>query len=123
MKHYIYIAVIAVIFIGFAVVFDTFPRSTVSELEKRELATFPKFSWERLADGSFTSDVSTWLSDSEPYRDLFMTLSMQVKDLIAIAPTDDNIRFHAGDMALEKGDGELSADGTPSEGGRHLRTA
>lgn len=123
MKHYIYIAVIAVIFIGFAVVFDTFPRSTVSELEKRELATFPKFSWERLADGSFTSDVSTWFSDSEPYRDLFMTLSMQVKDLIAIAPTDDNIRFHAGDMALEKGDGELSADGTPSEGGQYLRTA
>lgn len=60
MKHYIYIAVIAVIFIGFAVVFDTFPRSTVSELEKRELATFPKFSWERLADGSFTSDISTF---------------------------------------------------------------
>ena len=72
MKHYIYIAVIALVFLAFAVVFDTFPRSTVSELEKRELATFPEFSWERLADGSFTSDVSTWFSDSEPFRDVFM---------------------------------------------------
>ena len=97
MKHYIYIAVIALVFIAFAVVFDTFPRSTVSELEKRELATFPEFSWERLADGSFTSDISTWFSDSEPYRDVFMTLSMQVKDLIGIAPSDDNVTFHASD--------------------------
>ena len=30
MKHYIYIAVIALVFLAFAVVFDTFPRSTVS---------------------------------------------------------------------------------------------
>ena len=111
MKHYLYIAVIALVFLAFAVVFDTFPRSTVSELEKRELATFPKFSWERLADGSFTSDVSTWFSDSEPYRDVFMTLSMQIKDLIAIAPSDDNVKFQAGDMELEKGDGEKTAEG------------
>ena len=37
MKHYIYIVVISLIFLVFAVVFDTFPRSTVSELEKREM--------------------------------------------------------------------------------------
>ena len=68
MKNYIYIVIVAVVFLAFALVFDTFPRSTVSELEKRELATFPEFTWERLADGSFTSDVSTWFSDSEHYR-------------------------------------------------------
>ena len=28
MKHYIYIAVIALVFLAFAVVFDTFPRSS-----------------------------------------------------------------------------------------------
>lgn len=105
MKHYLYIIVIALVFLAFTVVFDTFPRSTVSELEKRELATFPEFSWERLADGSFTSDISTWFSDSEPYRDVFMTLSMQIKDLIAIAPSEDNIKFQAGDMELEQAGG------------------
>ena len=105
MKHYLYIIIIALVFLAFTVVFDTFPRSTVSELEKRELATFPEFSWERLADGSFTSDVSKWFSDSEPYRDVFMTLSMQIKDLIAIAPSEDNIKFQAGDMELEQAGG------------------
>lgn len=98
MKHYFYIFVVAVVFLAFVVVFDTFPRSTVSELEKRELAAFPEFSWSRLADGSFTSAVSAWFSDSEPYRDAFMTLNMQIKDLIAFAPSDEHIRFHASDM-------------------------
>ena len=113
MKHYLYITVIAIVFLAFVVVFDTFPRSTVSELEKRELAKFPAFSWERLADGSLTSDISHWFSDSEPYRDVFMTLSMQIKDLIALAPTEDNIKFHASDApAVESNlaDGEAETE-------------
>lgn len=98
MKHYLYIAVVATVFVAFVVVFDTFPRSTVSSLEKRELATFPKFSWQCLADGSFTSEVSAWFSDSEPYRDVFMMLSMHIKSLMAIVPSDNYVRFHATDV-------------------------
>ena len=90
-----YIILVAIVFVAISVVFDTFPRSRMSQLEKRELATFPSFSWESLADGSFTSKVSSWFSDSEPFRDELMTLSMQVKHLIGIAPTEDNIKFHA----------------------------
>ena len=106
MRHYLYITAIAIVFLAFVVVFDTFPRSTVSELEKRELAEFPAFSWERLANGSFTSDISAWFSDSEPYRDVFMTLSMQIKDLIALAPTEDNVKFHASDTPQAEDDKE-----------------
>lgn len=99
MKHQkssiIYLTIVAIIFVAFIVVFDTFPRTKISQLEKRELATFPEFSWKSLADGSFTSQVSSWFSDSEPFRDELMTLSMQIKDLIGIAPTEDNIKFHA----------------------------
>ena len=77
-----YILLFGLLFAAFAVVFNTFPRSTFSELEKRELAVFPKFTPEKFFDGSFTSEVSSWFSDSEPFRDHFMWLSMQVKDLI-----------------------------------------
>ena len=80
----LYITIIALVALAVAVVFNTFPRSTFSALEKRELATFPTFSWERLADGSFTSDVSSWFSDSEPYRDVFMEVSMQLKHWMQI---------------------------------------
>ena len=59
-----YITIIGALFLTFAVVFNTFPRPTFSELEKRELATFPHFSIESLSDGTFTSSVSSWLSDS-----------------------------------------------------------
>ena len=90
-----FIALILMLFAAIAIVFNTFPRPTFSELEKRELAVFPSFSFQKLTDGSFTSEVSSWFSDSEPFRDQLMQLSMTVKDLIHITTTDDNITFHA----------------------------
>ena len=103
MKHLntLYIACISLIAVAFVVVFDTFPRSTVSQLEKRELAVFPDFTIEKLFDGSFTRDVSSWFSDSEPYRDGFMTLSMKLKDIIRINVGDDNVTFHAADAPMQ----------------------
>ena len=95
MKHYIYILVVSAVFVAYAVVFDTFPRSTVSELERRTLATFPDFTPEKLRDGSFTREVSSWFSDSEPYRDDLMALSMYIKGYIGLAKSDDDVTFHA----------------------------
>ena len=97
----LYITIIALVALTVAVVFNTFPRSTFSALEKRELATFPTFSWERLADGSFTSDVSSWFSDSEPYRDVFMEVSMQLKHWMRISlPGEEQVTFHASTSSI-----------------------
>lgn len=92
---HIYIFIIAMVFAAFAVVFDTFPRSTFSELEKRELARFPHYTAESLADGSFTAAISSWFSDSEPYRDTFMELSMLVKGSLRMAASEESVSFHA----------------------------
>ena len=92
-----YILLFGLLFAAFAVVFNTFPRSTFSELEKRELAVFPEFTTEKLFDGSFTNEVSSWFSDSEPFRDRFMWLSMQVKDLIRLNTGEEHITFHAAE--------------------------
>ena len=94
-RNLTYILLVAVVFAAFVIVFDTFPRTRISELEKRELATFPEFTWDRLWSGQFTSEVSTWFSDSEPFRDHFMTLSMWTKDLLGISIGEENVRFHA----------------------------
>lgn len=94
-RERIYITIVVLVGLAVAVVFNTFPRSTFSALEKRELATFPAFSWNRLADGSFTRDVSSWFSDSEPYRDVFMEVSMHLKDWIRISTPGEQITFHA----------------------------
>lgn len=107
----IYIAAIAIVFLGFTVVFDTFPRSVFSELEKRELAGFPVFTPEKLADGSFTGEVSSWFSDSEPYRDRFMELSMYIKSCLRISDAEDNVTFHASAATAAGKDGAADEDG------------
>ena len=101
----IYIALLGTIFAAFCVIFNVMPRSVVSELEKRELAEMPRFSLDRLMDGIFTQEVSSWYSDTEPFRDQLMTLSMQVKDLIRMSYGEDNVTFHASTES-----GEQSAD-------------
>lgn len=97
MRKKIYLATIAVAYAALAVVFDTLPRSTFSPLEKRELATFPQFSWQSLASGEFAQAVSHWFSDTEPYRDRFMQGSMTLKDLagLAVGSDEEQVVFHA----------------------------
>ena len=103
----LYIVAIGLAFTLLAVVFNTFPRPWFSELEKRELATFPRFTPEGLADGAFTSQVSSWYSDSEPFRDRFMQFSMMVKDLEHLDLGEDNVTFHA---SASKPDEEVETD-------------
>ena len=74
MHNKIFTIAIVTVFVAFAIVFDTFPRSTYSELEKRELKTFPEYAFDKLKDGSYMTEISSWFSDSEPYRDKFMAL-------------------------------------------------
>ena len=105
----IYIAIVAFVFVGFAVVFDTFPRSTYSPLEKRDLATFPEYSIDRLTSGEFTKGVSSWFSDSEPFRDSFLAISMQLKDWMRVSFSDEQITFHASADATTESESEADA--------------
>lgn len=104
MKHYIYITLMTIVFVAFTVVFDTFPRSTVSELERRELAVFPEYTSEKLCDGSFTREISSWFSDSEPFRDDLMALSMYIKSYMGLAKSEDDVTFHASKDVQPDGD-------------------
>ena len=90
----ILVAFVTVMMTAFVAVFCTLPRSVYSELEKRELLRFPKFSWQSLRDGSFTQNISNWFSDSEPFRDVFMRGSMELKSLMAFK-TKSEVTFHA----------------------------
>lgn len=98
----IYIALTLFFYAAFIIVFDIFPRSTISELEKRELSAFPAFTAQKLRDGSFTREVSSWFSDSEPYRDYLMALSMHIKDYSRLNTGKENIVFHASTDVVSK---------------------
>ncbi len=96
-----YIAIVMAIFATMTIVFNFMTRSTVSQLEKRELAQFPQYTLQKLTSGQYTKEISSWYSDTEPYREQFMQLSMAIKDLIAIAPTEDNVKFHASQTPVQ----------------------
>lgn len=102
-----------VVFAAFAVVFDFFPRSTYSELEKRELAKFPNASIENVTSGQFTKNVSQWFSDSEPFRDKFMSMSMIFGDKMKLRFFNDaqsTIKFHSTEKAATDDDMEMNID-------------
>lgn len=56
-------------------------RPTQSQMEKRNLATFPEFSIDALASGSYFGDISTWFSDTFPGRESWITLSSNISSL------------------------------------------
>lgn len=97
MFNKLYIFIIALVCLAGTIVFDAFPRSTVSELEKRRLAAFPRFSMDRLLSGDFTKEISLWFSDSEPFRDEIMGFSMNIKKFEGVKTDDDNVSFIAAD--------------------------
>ncbi len=120
-KDKTYLFLLSLVYVSFVIVFCFFPRSTFSELEKRELTSFPAFTAESLADGSFTTGVNHWFSDTEPFRDFFMKTNLQQKKLMAWTfprGDEEEVVFHAtndGAAAAEETNaptdlGELTAD-------------
>ncbi len=95
----LYIWIVSVAFVALTCVMLFLPRSRYSELEKRDLAEFPEFSASKLADASYAKELSFWFSDTEPFRDEFMSASMKVRDLIrfSFASDEEAISFHKGD--------------------------
>jgi hypothetical protein len=93
----LYIVFVTVAFSMFAIVFLAFPRSEYSELEKRELATFPEYTFDKLTDNTLTGEISTWFSDSEPFRDDFMSMSMEARDMLRMTiDGDEAVTVHGG---------------------------
>lgn len=87
--HILYLIIVGVVFAALAVVFLFFPRTRYSELEKRDLAEFPDMGKIKTAPAELTADISHWFSDSEPFRDDFMTLSMNIRDAFRYSPAND----------------------------------
>ncbi len=72
-------------------------RPTYSETEKRNLKEFPTFSIEALTSGDFFSDISTWFSDTFPFREKLTEINSRIEDLYGF----NNVVIH-GD--IEQGD-------------------
>ena len=66
-----------------------FPRSTESQIEKRKLATFPKFSFSSYFSGDFTKQVAEYYDDTVPFRDSFKTAGYNFKSIFGLHTADE----------------------------------
>lgn len=87
-----YLASILVAFEAIGLAMLIFPRSTYSESERRELEKFPELTAKSYFDGEFTAGISSWFSDTVPYRDDLTEMSVALRELSGVR--HDGIRLH-----------------------------
>ena len=100
------------VFFGISLFLFVFPRSTVSNIEKRKLATFPEFSFEDYFSGKFTADIATYYDDTVPFRDDFKTAGYNFKGLFGIH-TEEEVKVVGKPIAVVNKDKDESSK--PSE--------
>ncbi len=59
-------------------------RESYSEVEKRELKKFPKFSFSALISGDYFDEIGLWFSDTFPLRDGFVSLNTKITNTFGI---------------------------------------
>lgn len=77
------------VFFLIAIFLLVFPHSTVSQIEKRNLAEFPTFSFQSYFSGEFTSGVTNFFDDTVPYRDNFKNMGNNFKSVFGFSTGDD----------------------------------
>ena len=89
------VAFFLMLYVGATVSFMIPLRPTYSESEKRDLKEFPELSYEAVISGSYFDDISTWFSDTFPFREQLTRLNTSLKKLSGF----DSIAIH-GDVDL-----------------------
>lgn len=118
-----YILIVGITFAIMTTIFVFFPRTEYSELEKRDLAEFPDVSdieTIRKDPGKFTAAISSWFSDTEPYRDEFMTLSMGIRGAMKgdFRSEEETVSFRPADTA--NADTETDSDSNTKNSGNSV---
>lgn len=94
------------------VLFFVLPKSSVSAIEKRELAKLPTFSAENLLSGRYTRELSAYFADNFPFREALVTAGASFRDLYGIRP--DDIRLHVPEVQPPAPEPEAPTPGNPA---------
>ncbi len=86
------------IFVATLIIFSALsvimPKKTVSEIEKRELAKFPKYTKESLFSGEYFKGIENFYNDTFPFRDKFLQISSHINESKGIRQGDDEIKLY-----------------------------
>lgn len=78
----------------FSVLSVIMPKKTVSEIEKRELAKFPKYTKESLFSGEYFKGIENFYNDTFPFRDKFLQISSHINESKGIRQGEDEIKLY-----------------------------
>ncbi len=92
---------IPVIIAALLAAFAVLPSRDFSERENRYLEPAPKLSWTSVKDGSFMEDISDYLSDHFPYRDLWIGVNTRFS-LLKGKTLINGVYFCTGDYLIEE---------------------
>ena len=118
--HTVGILLFAAVILFFAVLGWILPlRPSVSQREKRELTKFPKFSISALMDGSYFSQISTWYSDTFPFRDAWVLADSGLESLRGIRTVQiiqgDTAKDEIPDAPMSGNSGGAQTETAPAE--------
>ena len=85
------LAAIVPVYAAIVICMLAMPRSTVSNIEKRNLDTFPNFSWSDYWSGTYTAGITHYFDDTVPYRDNLKQAGSQLLNLLGIKYNDVQI--------------------------------
>lgn len=88
----VYLATTLIVFEAVGLSLLIFPRTTYSESERRELTEFPELNAENYFSGEFTENVSSWFSDTVPFRDNLTEMSVALRELTGFR--QNGIKLH-----------------------------
>ena len=102
--------------IGLVLGLAFFLRPSISNVEKRTLTSFPSFTWETFLDGTYTKDISTWYSDTYPFRDQLIAADHVMENFFGIESNEQLIGNHAkGDEIPTEGQQTVAPADTKPE--------
>lgn len=87
------VLVIGTLVTGTALWFLFGTRPTESEIENRNLAKFPSFSWSDYISGKYTADIANYYNDTVPKREWFKNLTASMRRHMGVQMEDD-VKFY-----------------------------
>lgn len=82
------VVIIVPVYLALVVCLLAMPRSTVSNIEKRELAAFPEFSWSSYWSGEYTAGIANYFDDTVPFRDTLKQAASRLMNLLGVKYND-----------------------------------
>ena len=98
------IIILLTVIIAFSLMFFIFPKETISEEEKRELAVISPITAENIFSGKTAKEITSYVSDHFPFRSFFISISNKLEDMRGFKI--DNVKIHGGTPPISKAENE-----------------